>query len=224
MPIRQRRLRRASEAWDENTGSVGMMLKRRHPDGDGGAMGPSEAPITDALGGQMTVVGRDTGVEGTLESDESIRIDGRAKGRITARGDVILSSNSDVEADIRAQSVVMGGTLKGTITARAKTEVTRGGRLQGRVRSTVLIVREGAVFSGESNVGSEASDAAGFAEDELQTAYDDATRQAAEWYRSRLGPEPDGTSPDRRDQPIDTEAEGGRLAKRVHGVVDASFR
>jgi cytoskeletal protein CcmA (bactofilin family) len=180
------------------------MIKRRHPESDERPTTADEAQSTDALGGQMTVVGRDTRLEGTLQSDASIRIDGRAKGRIDSRGDVILSSHSDVEADILAQSVVMGGTVKGTITARTKTEVVPGGRLHGTVRSRVLIVREGAVFSGQSDVG--AGDGSGtraswFVDDELQTAYDDATRHAAEWYRTRLGREPDKTSSGRPEHP-----------------------
>ncbi len=180
------------------------MMKRRHPDSDERPTTADEAQSTDALGGQMTVVGRDARLEGTLQSDASIRIDGRAKGRIDARGDVILSSHSDVEADIRAQSVVMGGTVKGTITARTKTEVAPGGRLHGRVRSRVLIVREGAVFSGQSDVGAGDGSGAGASwsvDDELQTAYDDATREAAEWYRTRLGREPDEPSSSRPEHP-----------------------
>jgi cytoskeletal protein CcmA (bactofilin family) len=89
----------------------------------------------------MTVVGRGARVEGTLVSTESIRIDGQVKGKIAARCDVILSSNSHVEADIRAQNVVSGGTLKGTITARTRTEVAQGGRVEGKIRSKELVVR-----------------------------------------------------------------------------------
>ena len=105
---------------------------------------PGEPGIKETLGPEMTVVGRGARVEGTLVSAESIRIDGQVKGKIAARCDVILSSNSDVEADIRAQNVVSGGTLKGTITARTRTEVAQGGRVEGKIRSKELVVSEGA--------------------------------------------------------------------------------
>jgi cytoskeletal protein CcmA (bactofilin family) len=146
----------------------------------------------------MTVVGREAELEGTLVSAESIRIDGQASGTISARGDVILSSQSHVVADIRAQNVVMGGTLTGTITTRSKTELARGGRMEGSIRSKLLVVREGAVFSGQSDLAGEGvqSDPVepAYLEDDLRIAYGDAARRAAEWYRSRLpGPnaEPD---------------------------------
>ena len=140
----------------------------------------------------MTVVGRGTRLEGTLVSVESIRIDGQAKGKIAARGDVILSPDSHVEADIQAQNVVAGGTLKGNITARTMTEVAEGGRVEGTIRSKALVVREGALFSGQGSI--DLQDAPGEAQryayqgDELRMGYDESVRRAAEWYRSTLGP------------------------------------
>ena len=102
------------------------MFRRRHPEDGDGSVQPGEPGIKETLGPEMTVVGRGARVEGTLVSTESIRVDGQVKGKIAARCDVILSSHSHVEADIRAQNVVSGGTLKGSITARTRTEVAEG--------------------------------------------------------------------------------------------------
>ena len=128
------------------------MLRRRDPNDGQDPDEPDEPGIKETLGPEMTVVGRGTQLEGTLLSAESIRIDGEAKGTIAARGDVILSSHSQVEADIRAENVVMGGELRGNIRARTRTELASGGRLVGKIRSKLLVVREGAQFSGQSSV------------------------------------------------------------------------
>jgi cytoskeletal protein CcmA (bactofilin family) len=174
------------------------MFRRRHPEDGEGPVQPSEPGIKETLGPEMTVVGRGAQVEGTLVSTESIRIDGQAKGKIAARGDVILSSHSHVEADIRAQNVVSGGILKGTITARTRTEVAQGGRVEGKIRSKELVVSEGGLFSGQADIDLEdapgEADGSAFPEDELRTSYEESVRRAAEWYRSSLaGPkaEPD---------------------------------
>jgi cytoskeletal protein CcmA (bactofilin family) len=165
------------------------MRRRRHPD-DEDLVRPSEPGIHETLGPEMTVVARGARVEGTLVSAESIRIDGHARGKIAARGDVILSSDSQVEADIRAQNVVTGGTLRGNITARTRTELTEGGRVVGTIRSKALVVSEGAVFSGQVSIdlGDAPGDADGsaFPEDELRTGYEEAVRRAAEWYGASL--------------------------------------
>ena len=150
---------------------------------------PTEPGFKETLGPEMTVVGRGAQLEGTLVSTESIRIDGQAKGKIAARVDVILSSDSHVEADIQAQNVVTGGTLKGSITARTMTEV-EGGRVEGTIRSKALVVREGALFSGQASIDHQGAtreaDGLAYQEDELQTGYDESVRRAAEWYRSTL--------------------------------------
>jgi cytoskeletal protein CcmA (bactofilin family) len=196
------------------------MVRRRHREGGRGPDQPSEPGIKETLGPEMTVLGRGAQLEGTLVSVESIRIDGQAKGRIAARGDVILSSHSHVEADIQAQNVVTGGKFKGNITARTMTEVAEGGRAEGTIRSKALVVREGALFSGQASI--DLQDAPGEAdrfaheEDELQLGYDESVRRAAEWYRSTLyGPtaEPDHGSvkaPDAGDISVPQEPTADR--------------
>ena len=147
------------------------MRRRRHPEDSGDLFESSEPGIPETLGPGMTVVARGARLEGTLVSAESIRIDGQAKGKIAARGDVFLSSHSHVEADIQAQNVVTAGTLKGCITARTMTEV-EGGRVEGTIRSKALVVREGALFSGKASIDFQDApggvDGSAYQEDELQ--------------------------------------------------------
>jgi cytoskeletal protein CcmA (bactofilin family) len=176
------------------------MSRRRDRQAGKGPNQPSEPGIKETLGPEMTVVARGARLEGTLVSAESIRIDGQAKGKIAARGDVILSSDSHVDADIQAQNVVTAGTLKGSITAGTMTEV-EGGRVEATIRSKALVVREGALFSGKASIDLQDAlggvDGSAYQKDELQMGYDESVRRAAEWYRSTLGPmaEPDHGSP-----------------------------
>jgi cytoskeletal protein CcmA (bactofilin family) len=188
------------------------MLRRRDPHDGQDPDERDEPGIKETLGPQMTVVGRGTQLEGTLLSAESIRIDGEARGTIAARGDVILSSHSHVEADIRAENVVMGGELRGNIRARTRTELAAGGRLVGKIRSKLLVVREGAQFSGQSSVDlDDAPDEAGgsaLPEDELWNAYEQATRRAADWYKAKL--DRLSVQPDERDLRPSSRLPGGR--------------
>jgi cytoskeletal protein CcmA (bactofilin family) len=169
------------------------MSRRGRRQGGRGPDEPSEPGIRETLGPEMSVLGRGAQLEGTLLSTESIRIDGQAKGKIAARVDVILSSHSHVEADIQAQNVVAGGTLKGSIDARTMTEVAEGGRVEGTIRSKALVVREGALFSGQASIDLQdapgGADGSAYPEDELRTGYEESVRRTAEWYRSSL-PEP----------------------------------
>ncbi len=110
-----------------------------------------------AAGNEVTVLGQGARLEGTLVSAGSLRIDGQIKGKIKAEGDVTLSPQSKVDADIEAQNVTVAGSFKGNINAKGRAELAKGGRVEGNVTSKTLVVAEGAQFSGQSIMGEAAA-------------------------------------------------------------------
>src|SRR5205085_3528004 len=102
--------------------------------------------------GEVTVVGQGARLEGTIVSAGSLRIDGQVKGQINADGDVMLSPQSQVEADIRAENVSVAGRFKGNILVKGKAHLARGGRIDGNITSKTLVVEEGGIFHGQSNM------------------------------------------------------------------------
>ena len=100
--------------------------------------------------GEVTIVGTGARLEGNVVSAGSLRIDGQVKGQINADGDVTLSSQSQVEADIRAQNVSVAGRFTGNIVVKDKAHLARGGRIDGNITSKTLVVEEGGVFHGQS--------------------------------------------------------------------------
>ena len=103
-----------------------------------------------AENGEVTVVGVGARLDGNVVSAGSLRIDGQVKGQINADGDVTLSPQSQVEADIRAQNVSVAGRFKGNIAVKGKAHLARGGRVDGNITSKTLVVEEGGVFHGQS--------------------------------------------------------------------------
>ena len=77
--------------------------------------------------GEVTIVGAGARLEGNVVSAGNLRIDGQVKGQINAEGDVALSPQSQVEADIRAQNVSIAGRFKGSIQVKGKAHLARGG-------------------------------------------------------------------------------------------------
>jgi len=100
--------------------------------------------------GEVTIIGAGAKLEGTVVSAGSLRVDGQVKGQINADGDVMLAPQSQVEADIKAQNVSVAGRFKGSIVVKGRTELNRGGRVDGTITSKALVVEEGAVFQGQS--------------------------------------------------------------------------
>jgi len=99
---------------------------------------------------EVTIVGQGASLEGNIMSAGSLRIDGKVKGQVSADGDVIVSPQSQVEADIKAENVSVAGRFKGNITVSGKVELSRGGRVDGNITSKVLVVQEGGIFQGQS--------------------------------------------------------------------------
>lgn len=100
--------------------------------------------------GEVTIVGAGARLEGNVVSAGSLRIDGQVKGQINAEGDVALSPQSQVEADIRAQNVSIAGAFKGNVIVKGKALLARGGRVDGNITSKTLVIEEGGVFHGQS--------------------------------------------------------------------------
>jgi len=100
--------------------------------------------------GEVTIVGVGARLEGNVVSAGSLRIDGQVKGQINADGDVELSPQSQVEADIRAQNVSVAGRFKGNILVKGKAHLARGGRVDGNITSKTLVIEEGGIFHGQS--------------------------------------------------------------------------
>lgn len=129
------------------------MIRRREDVGGSGSSGDrgngrTEAGMAD--NGEVTIVGAGARLEGNVVSAGNLRIDGQVKGQINAEGDVALSPQSQVEADIRAQNVSVAGRFKGNIQVKAKAHLARGGRIDGNITSKTLVVEEGGVFHGQS--------------------------------------------------------------------------
>ena len=114
--------------------------------------------------GEVTIVGAGARLEGNVVSAGSLRIDGQVKGQINADGDVTLSPQSQVEADIRAQNVSVAGKFKGSIVVKGRAEINRGGRVDGNVTSKTLVVEEGAIFQGQSIMDQQTAQASGGAQ------------------------------------------------------------
>ena len=106
---------------------------------------------------EVTILGQGASLEGNIVSAGSLRIDGQIKGQINADGDVALSPQSQVDADIKAENATVAGKFRGNIIVKGTAELTRGGRVDGNITCKTLIVQEGAIFQGQSIMDQQAA-------------------------------------------------------------------
>ena len=105
-----------------------------------------------------SIIGSDARLEGILTLDGAIRIDGKFTGVLVCGGTVTIGRNSEIEGDITAEEVILGGRVVGTLVAKSRLALESAASLKGEVATCALVIEEGAGFSGISNMGKEAVD------------------------------------------------------------------
>lgn len=102
-----------------------------------------------------TIIGENTVIEGSLNTKDTTRIDGKIKGEARSQGFLIIGEIGVVEGDVRAQSLLVAGTVKGNIYVQDRLEVAETGKISGDVVTKTLIIEEGAEFEGKCNMASD---------------------------------------------------------------------
>jgi cytoskeletal protein CcmA (bactofilin family) len=86
--------------------------------------------------------------EGTMRCRESIRIDGRCKGKLFCEQTVIIGEPGVLGLSIEADTVVVAGEVNGDITARRKITLEPTARVTGNLCTPGIVIREGATLEG----------------------------------------------------------------------------
>jgi len=101
-----------------------------------------------------TVIGAESSFQGTLRSKGSVRIDGKIEGGVSAEG-VILGERGEVQGDISARTVVIGGKVTGNVHATESLELLSKSQVFGDLHAPQLLIAEGAIFEGSCLMASE---------------------------------------------------------------------
>jgi cytoskeletal protein CcmA (bactofilin family) len=104
--------------------------------------GPDEMNVS-------SVIGPGTVVNGNIDSQSSIRVEGEVIGKISSKETVIIQENGKVKAEIRAAQVVVSGEVQGNIFAMERLEITASGKVIGDITAPRVSIAEGVVFEGK---------------------------------------------------------------------------
>ncbi len=89
---------------------------------------------------------------GDIESDGTVRIDGRLEGSIRRASVVVLGNGSSVKGNITAREVLVGGTVEGNIDAADRIELQPSAVVTGDIDAGAILIREGGIVRGRLNV------------------------------------------------------------------------
>jgi cytoskeletal protein CcmA (bactofilin family) len=107
---------------------------------------PAVAPPTERV---TSVLGPGIIWKGNLRGSGGVRIEGAFEGDITVRGLIVVGETGRVTCEnLRANSVIVAGTVNGCITAE-KLDIRSTGRIWGDVTVVALSTEEGAFLRGQ---------------------------------------------------------------------------
>jgi cytoskeletal protein CcmA (bactofilin family) len=104
------------------------------------------APLSG--GTSLSIIAAGTKIDGDIQTDGVIRVEGRVDGSIHAGRQVLIGRQGEVHGDITTREAVVGGKVEGTITASERLEVQSTSLIVGDISTRAIAVIEGGKING----------------------------------------------------------------------------
>ncbi len=90
-----------------------------------------------------------TVIQGKLSFDTPVKIEGQLSGELFSTSTIVVGEQGTLDARCEVESLVVYGRVKGKVQAHKRIEVFAGAVLEADINTPVLVIREGAKFSGD---------------------------------------------------------------------------
>ncbi len=97
---------------------------------------------------ELNLIAAGTVFEGKLRTPGSIRVDGRVVGEIIATNSISVGGAGDIEGNISAKNITIGGKVNGSVVAQEKLVFEPKAVIKGDIHASKLVIDEGATFDG----------------------------------------------------------------------------
>ena len=95
------------------------------------------------------LLGPGTTIEGTVEFENTVRLEGNVVGKIySTDGKLIIGETAVVDGEIMVNVAIIMGRVKGKIYAGKRVEVYPPGRIEGDIECPAILVKSGVIFNG----------------------------------------------------------------------------
>lgn len=99
-----------------------------------------------------SIIGAGSAVDGDIDVDGLLRIDGDVRGSIRATGKVVVGAAGRIQASLRAHSAIIGGIVKGDVYVSDRLRILSGGIVVGNVFAPRFEAEDGTVIHGDLTV------------------------------------------------------------------------
>lgn len=91
-------------------------------------------------------------INGTIVFQDTLRVEGKVKGKIESKNDLIVGDKGEVEGEVEVGILYVSGTVRGKVKATKKIVVHRGGKLFSDIETPSFVMEEGGIFEGSCNM------------------------------------------------------------------------
>jgi cytoskeletal protein CcmA (bactofilin family) len=95
-----------------------------------------------------TVFGKSMKIIGEVTSDEELYLDGDLDGKLNLNNRLTVGPNSRINANIKAQEIVVFGTIKGNVESETRVSLRTGASIVGDIKTAGIVIEDGAYFKG----------------------------------------------------------------------------
>lgn len=103
----------------------------------------------DHPGGAVTMIAKGTTVNGDIESESDMRIDGNIIGHVYCKARVVLGESGIVQGDLHATNADVFGTVNGNVAAKDMLCLKSKSTINGNIQTARLQIEPNAVFNGQ---------------------------------------------------------------------------
>jgi len=92
-------------------------------------------------------------IRGELDTDGTVRVDGRVEGPKHRAGTLVVGTGGYVVGDVEAKDVVVAGMIQGNVHASGRIQIEAGASVVGEIRANSMVLLEGATIHGQISIG-----------------------------------------------------------------------
>lgn len=108
--------------------------------------------------GSLSTIAAGMTVHGNIESTGDVRIEGRLLGNLVCKARVVVGKKGRVEGSIDTVNATIAGEISGTMLVRDLLQLQDSARVHGEIVTLRMAVQDGAVFTGQIEMGHEAKE------------------------------------------------------------------
>lgn len=126
---------------------------------------------TNGARSSLSVIGSNTQVEGDINSDEDLTVEGHVSGIITCKQHTVtLGTNGYIKGDVYAHTLHVSGEIKGNLVVLHRATIHKGAKVSGTIVAQCLVLEDGSVFHGSIDMNPD--------NETLKSAFNDVSASA----------------------------------------------